>query len=431
MKLSSKIASSLYNTPLLLSQQGFTTLTQRVEQFRHKVDTFQGDEKAFFSLFLKKPAEEDENIQNGVAIVEVSGIIQQKEDIFTRYFGDTSTEQLKRKIQSYLANDKVERIVLKIDSPGGTVPGVMELANFIYESREEKEIIAFVNPLAASAAYWIASACNKVYHAEDTSSLGSIGVYIVFFDHSKFLEDVGVKANEFKSSEYKTMGSPFREPTDKEREQIQSDVNLLQDMFAGSVSKYRNIEKGVILSYEARVYRGSQAIEHKLSDGKITLEEIIMGKQKAEDKKNKDEEVKDQKEEDNVESEDEKENAEDNKKDESAMDDEEQEKASVFRPKSKREKQIANAAAKIERERISGIREITQPGLESFMQGQINSGATVAEAALAQTREIQSRGITMEGIKTDSPNVAVSTTDKADNNELDFAAMVPEHLRKK
>ena len=107
MKLSSKIASSLYNTPLLLSQQGFTTLTQRVDQFRHKLDTFQGDEKAFFSFFLEQP-KEDDDIQNGVAVIEVSGIIQQKEDIFTRYFGDTSTEQLKRKIQSHLANDKVE-----------------------------------------------------------------------------------------------------------------------------------------------------------------------------------------------------------------------------------------------------------------------------------------------------------------------------------
>jgi signal peptide peptidase SppA len=417
MKIS-RITSSLYNTPLLISQQGFSTLIDRVEQFNKKLDTFQGDEQAFFSFFLGSNNEDDQ-VENGAAIVEVSGVIQQKEDIFTRYFGDTSTEQIKRKIQSHLANDKVERIILKIDSPGGTVPGVMSLASFIFEARSQKEIIAFVNPLAASAAFWIASACSKIYHAEDTSSLGSIGVYITFFDQSKYMEDLGIKVNEFKSSEYKTMGSPFREPTEKEREQIQADVELLQDMFAGSVSKYRGIEKEKVLSFEARVYRGEQAIENGLSDGKKSLQEIIgmpnkdkvnKDKIKEEDENVKDEEIMDEEEE--------------------AMDEDNKEKATSYRPKNNREKKIAAAAAKRERTRISGIREITQPGLESFMEEQIESGVSVAEAALAQTKEIQGRGITMSGIKEDSPGVSVSTTTKADNNELDITAFVPEKYRK-
>lgn len=406
------LTSNLYNTPLLINQQGFSTLIER----SNKLDLPKVDEKTFFSLFSKKPETEDNtNIVNGVGIVEITGVIQQKEDVYTRYFGDSATEGIKREIKNLLANSKVDRILLKINSPGGTVPGVMDLANFIHTARGEKEIIAHVDSLAASAAYWVASACSRIYHAEDTSSLGSIGVYIMFFEQSKYLEQRGVKVNEIKSSEYKTLGSPFRELSTEERKQVQLDVDLLQDMFAGDVANFRGIEKEKVMGFEARVFRGTQAIKHKLSDGKRTLEEIIMSKEKAKVEKDEltDEEKEAQKK---------KEQAEKDKVDE-------KEKAAVFSAKSLREKEIAKAAALAERERISEINEITQPGLESFMQEQINSGASVAESALAQTKEMQSRGITISAIKKDSPNISVNNH-TADNTEQDFAALVPKNLRK-
>ena len=113
--------------------------------------------------------------RDGVAIIPVTGPLFRYANIFTSISGATSYELIAKDFRSALDNAKIHTVILDIDSPGGEVNGVSELASMIYEARGQKPIIAYASGDAASGAYWIASAADEIVSSE-TSALGSIGV---------------------------------------------------------------------------------------------------------------------------------------------------------------------------------------------------------------------------------------------------------------
>lgn len=115
------------------------------------------------------------------------------------------TTRIENAIDAALSDNKISEIVLWIDSPGGSVDGTVELADAIQEAASQKRIVAQVDGMAASAAYWVASQANEIV-ASRSSLVGSIGVFAVLYDQSEQYEREGIKVIPVTTGTYKGAG---------------------------------------------------------------------------------------------------------------------------------------------------------------------------------------------------------------------------------
>ena len=136
-------------------------------------------------------------------------------------------------------------IVLLVDSPGGSVYGIAELANKINALKGEKKIIGMADSVAASAAYWLASQCSELVCCPG-GQVGSIGVLAAHEDQSGAAEQAGVKTTLVTSSKYKGEGNPFGPMDDDARAEIQSKVDAYHAMFVAAVARGRGVSEGVV-----------------------------------------------------------------------------------------------------------------------------------------------------------------------------------------
>lgn len=210
----------------------------------------------------------------GVAIVPIYGILTKNPGTFDDILGMTSYERIRFQIEEALGNDKVETILLDIDSPGGEVNGIFDLADFIYEARRSKEIIAMANDDAYSAAYAIASSAEKVFLTR-TSGVGSIGVIASHIDQSAFDEKQGIKYTTIFAGSRKNDLNPHEPITSESLESLQDEVNRLYGMFVQLIARNRNLSIKTIKDTEAGLYFGQNAIEIGLADRITTFSEFI------------------------------------------------------------------------------------------------------------------------------------------------------------
>jgi protease-4 len=178
----------------------------------------------------------DKFASDKIAIIRVDGVIL---EAFNGY--------AEKQIESAAMDKNVKAIVLRIDSPGGSVTGSDDLYHRLRQLRDgnprkktpPKPIIVSMGGLAASGGYYIAMPSRKLI-AEPTTTTGSIGVYISFINVAKLANDHGVKMELIKAGAVKDSGSPFKEMTPQEREVWQDSVNQTYDRFLTIVVKGRN-----------------------------------------------------------------------------------------------------------------------------------------------------------------------------------------------
>lgn len=211
-----------------------------------------------------------------VAVVPIMGVISHRMNMFTEMSGGTSTEMLAEDIRQLARDDSIETIVLDIDSEGGNVEGVPELWQTIYQARQQKNIVAVANAMAASAAYHIGSAATE-FVSTPSGSVGSIGVFHVHADESKLLEDGGVKLTITKAGKYKAEGNPFEPLDDDAKNFIQSRVDEAYSMFVKDVAKGRGVKVSDVRSGygEGRLLGAKEAKELGMIDRIATLDETI------------------------------------------------------------------------------------------------------------------------------------------------------------
>lgn len=178
---------------------------------------------------------------SSIAIVPVYGVIEHHSDWMMEMFGGCSIDGIRETLQAALNDPSVSSIILDIDSPGGTVAGMTELANEIMAARGgAKPIVAVADSFAASAAYWLAAACDEIV-ASPSAQVGSIGVYAIHQDISKMLEDMGVTTTLVSAGPHKTEGNEFEPLTDEAKQAIQDRVNASYDQFVGDVAAGRGV----------------------------------------------------------------------------------------------------------------------------------------------------------------------------------------------
>lgn len=239
-----------------------------------KIDIKSIEAKAGVS-FDNRP--EGYEIVDGVAVIPVQGIIAKKMNLFHQISGGISTELLGRDIEHSLDNDDVHSIILDIDSPGGTVDGTEDLGELIFNARERKPIVGLANGLIASGAYWIGSAASKLYIANNTTEVGSIGVVATHYDYSKANEKQGVAITEIYAGKFKRIASENKPLTKEGRQSIQDRIDYLYSIFVDTVARNRGVDSVTVLDNMAdgRLFIGQQAIDAGLVDGVSTMTALI------------------------------------------------------------------------------------------------------------------------------------------------------------
>lgn len=212
--------------------------------------------------------------RNDVAIIPVSGPIFKYANMFTMISGGSSLQILMRDLNTALENPDIKNIILNIDSPGGEVNGVSEFANAIYAARSQKNIVAYVGGLGASAAYWIASAASQIV-VDETALVGSIGVVASYIDDSERMAKEGVKEIEIISST-----SPNKRPnpaSEDGRAVIQARVDAIQEVFVETVARNRGVAVETVLEDFGKgdVLIGKNAVQVGLADRLGSLEGVI------------------------------------------------------------------------------------------------------------------------------------------------------------
>jgi signal peptide peptidase SppA len=215
-------------------------------------------------------------VENGFAIVPLRGTVTQDEP-FSEYYGETNLAQFRANFAKAMADSSVHSIVMNVNSPGGYIAGVEATSNMVFESRGKgKKIYAYTGSMAASAAYWIASAADEIILESETAQVGSIGVYLAAFDISALLAANGVKVTEITAGEFKAAGSPLHPMTDAEKAVLQEDVNFIYTRFVNTVARNRGKAVAEVLkSATGTTYFGTDALTRGLADSIKPMETLM------------------------------------------------------------------------------------------------------------------------------------------------------------
>lgn len=189
-----------------------------------------------------------------VALIRVEGVI-------------IASERIVDEINDYAEDSSVKAIVLRIESPGGGVVASQEIYNALINAKKEgKKIVASMGSVAASGGYYIAAAADKIV-ANPGTLTGSIGVKMEYPNLEKLLEKIGVKEIVVKSGEYKDVGSPFRNISERERKLLQDVIDDVQSQFVEAVAAGRSMSLAEVRAIaDGRIFTGRQALELKLVD---------------------------------------------------------------------------------------------------------------------------------------------------------------------
>ena len=287
--LHARIAARAFNTPLLveptkamafLSGLGPRILGRRVEM----VDSDGASDGTAYlparaSILagglterLQQHGDTPYPVVDGIAVIEISGVLIHRGGWIGQSSGQTSYEGIAAQIEAAARDPSVRAVALEIDSFGGEVAGVFDLADQIRALRRNKPVWAFVAEHAFSAGYALASQADRILLPR-TGSVGSIGVVVMHADLSGQLDQDGVRVTLIHSGQHKVDGNPYEPLPKTVRDDIQREIDVLRFLFAETVAAGRagRLSQDAALATEAATYRGVDAVSAGLADEVIDL----------------------------------------------------------------------------------------------------------------------------------------------------------------
>lgn len=246
---------------------------------------------AIFKSFLKRNDDLDETkslsfqserrlgntrsvlIRDGTAVIPLHGPITARSDLFSFFLGATSLSDLAKDFQTALDDDQVKAILFDVDSPGGVALGPSEMADAIFKARGKKPIWSYVGRNCSSAAYWIASATEKII-ANPSALLGSIGV-VTTIPVQEQPDSEGYKNIEIVSSNAKQKRPDPR--TEEGMAEIKRELNDLEAQFIEAIARYRNVTVNTVKNDfgQGGVLIGKNAVASGMADSLGSYEEVI------------------------------------------------------------------------------------------------------------------------------------------------------------
>ena len=200
--------------------------------------------------------------ENGIAVIPIQGVLSKDADWWC---SGTSYDWIRQGFDTAIADPSITGIVLDINSPGGSVEGCADLADHIYASRGAKPIWAILGETAYSAAYWLASAADRIT-VPRTGGAGSIGVVCCHIDVSKMLKSAGIEVTYIQYGERKTDGAAEKPLSEDAEKRFQTDVDALGELFVNTVARNRSIDAVSVKAMEAGCFLGAAAVTNGLCD---------------------------------------------------------------------------------------------------------------------------------------------------------------------
>ena len=199
--------------------------------------------------------------RNSIAVIYASG------DIGSGPTAGIQDRKLTREIERAKDNDRVQAIVLRVDSPGGQLFASEEIRHHLELAQKEKPLVISMGNLAASGGYWISMSADTVV-AQSNTITGSIGIFGMFFNMEGLLENkMGINTDVVATGQFSDLPNPTREMRPAERAIVQDFIEEGYDQFIEVVSNGRGMsEEEVRLIAEGRVYSGARAFELGLVD---------------------------------------------------------------------------------------------------------------------------------------------------------------------
>jgi signal peptide peptidase SppA len=211
-------------------------------------------------------------VVDGIAVIEIAGVLIHRGGWIGQSSGQTSYEGIAAQIEAAASDPSVRAIALDIDSFGGEVAGVFDLADRIRAIRDSKPVWAFVAEHAFSAGYALAAQADRIL-VPRTGALGSIGVVVLHADLSGQLDQDGVRVTLIHSGRHKVDGNPYEPLPEGVRDDIQREIDVLRFLFAETVAAGRSgkLSQDAALATEAATFRGADAVAAGLADEVIDL----------------------------------------------------------------------------------------------------------------------------------------------------------------
>jgi protease-4 len=190
---------------------------------------------------------------NKIGVIPIEGPIMESRTIVSQ-------------MVKFRKNKGIKAIILRIDSPGGGVGPSQEIYREVRRTIKTKKVIVSMGSLAASGGYYVAAGADKIVASPGTIT-GSIGVIMQFVQLKELFKKIGIGLEVLKSGEFKDVGSPHREMSEREKELLQELITDIQDQFVEAVAEGRNLSVDTVREIaDGRVFSGAKAMELGLVD---------------------------------------------------------------------------------------------------------------------------------------------------------------------
>jgi len=188
-----------------------------------------------------------------IGVLQIKGVILESEEYLMA-------------IKEMAKKDSIKAIVVRIDSPGGSVGASQEIFEELKKTRRIKPVVVSMGSVAASGGFYVALGGEKIFASPGTIT-GSIGVVLELPNIEKLLKKIGVETETIKSGAYKDTGSIYRPLTPEERKYLVQKVKLIHDQFIRTISEERKISLEKVKEIaDGRIFTGEEALALGLID---------------------------------------------------------------------------------------------------------------------------------------------------------------------
>ena len=281
-----QLATRLFNTPLMIlpgkaeivmaalsDRLGITSIGRINGQFVAMEDA---DEEALYGTPSRGGRDRDcgYDIVAGVAILAVQGTLVQRTGTLRPYSGMTGYDGIRQNLITALSNDKIDAIVLDVDSPGGEVAGCFDLVDTIYAMRGRKPIWAILGENAYSAAYAIASAADRIT-VPRTGGTGSVGVIYMHVSFEDALKQAGIEVTLITKGDLKGEGTDTKNLSPDAFKRMKTDVLSVGNLFDATVARNRGMNQSDVFDTQAGTFLGSQGVKVGFADAVMAPDEAF------------------------------------------------------------------------------------------------------------------------------------------------------------
>jgi len=212
-------------------------------------------------------------VEDGVAEITINGVLSKRMNIIQALSGGTSYQVIQNQINKAESDPNVKGIFYDVDSPGGNVDGMFNVADAIFNAK--KPSLFFANGLMASAAYIIGSGSDYMAASDRSVEIGNLGIVAIHFDKSKKYEQEGIKPTVFSAGKYKKVGNPYEKLTEKDEAYLQAKLDYMYSLAINTVAKHRNVSIDSLINLGADTFIGEQAIDVGLVDEILSRSQAI------------------------------------------------------------------------------------------------------------------------------------------------------------